>query len=255
MSTVSIARRFCGPPNSGNGGYVCGLLAREVDDGVGAEVTLRRPPPLDRELALHRRDDGVVELCEDGLVLASAVRTAVDVGDVPTAGLAQARLAGERSPFADPARHGLPGCFVCGPARRAGDGLRIFCGPLAATAASAPTTLAAPWTPAADLAGADGKVAAEFVWSALDCPTGFAGASAREHGMTGEEFVLLGRMGARVLACPQPGEACSIVAWATGRDGRKVFASSALRGSDDRLLAVARTTWIIVDREAVIGKA
>ena len=25
-TTLSISRRFCGPPNSGNGGYVCGLL-------------------------------------------------------------------------------------------------------------------------------------------------------------------------------------------------------------------------------------
>jgi NADPH:quinone reductase-like Zn-dependent oxidoreductase len=27
MQTMTIARRFRGPPNSGNGGYVCGMLA------------------------------------------------------------------------------------------------------------------------------------------------------------------------------------------------------------------------------------
>jgi len=40
---VTIERRFCGPPESGNGGYSCGLLAAHV--GGPAEVTLRRSPP------------------------------------------------------------------------------------------------------------------------------------------------------------------------------------------------------------------
>ena len=40
-----IRKRFCGPPNSGNGGYVCGLLANAL--GEPAQVTLHAPPPLD----------------------------------------------------------------------------------------------------------------------------------------------------------------------------------------------------------------
>jgi hypothetical protein len=37
MQTMTIARRFCGPPNSENGGYVCGRLARHISDQpVGA---------------------------------------------------------------------------------------------------------------------------------------------------------------------------------------------------------------------------
>ena len=43
MLTMTIPRRFCGPPNSGNGGYVCGTLARCIPGA--AEVTLRAPPP------------------------------------------------------------------------------------------------------------------------------------------------------------------------------------------------------------------
>ena len=27
-----IRKRFCGPPNSGNGGYVCGLLANALGE-------------------------------------------------------------------------------------------------------------------------------------------------------------------------------------------------------------------------------
>ena len=41
METITIARRFRGPPNSGNGGYVCGMLARHI--AGAAEVMLRAP--------------------------------------------------------------------------------------------------------------------------------------------------------------------------------------------------------------------
>ena len=43
-----VPGRFNGPPDSGNGGYTCGLVAGLL--GEVAEVTLRLPPPLDREL-------------------------------------------------------------------------------------------------------------------------------------------------------------------------------------------------------------
>src|SRR3546814_15581118 len=63
--------------------------------------------------------------------------------------------------------HPLPHCFVCGPARRPGDGLRIYPG---RRSAASFTTLAAPWIPDHGLAGPDGLVAEPVIWSALDCP-------------------------------------------------------------------------------------
>ena len=50
MDEVVIARRFCGPPTSANGGYACGLVAGLLDGR--ARVTLRSPPPLDRPLQI-----------------------------------------------------------------------------------------------------------------------------------------------------------------------------------------------------------
>ena len=41
MKTISIARRFNGPPHSGNGGYVCGAFA--VAAGAAATRLLRHP--------------------------------------------------------------------------------------------------------------------------------------------------------------------------------------------------------------------
>jgi len=39
--TLTVARRFCGPPTSGNGGYVSGLVAGLI--GGPATVTLKAP--------------------------------------------------------------------------------------------------------------------------------------------------------------------------------------------------------------------
>ena len=58
MVSLVIDRRFRGPPNSANGGYVCGCLARHV--AGDAEVTLRAPPPLERPLDVLTKADGAI---------------------------------------------------------------------------------------------------------------------------------------------------------------------------------------------------
>src|SRR5262245_29824147 len=68
--TITVANRYCGPPESGNGGYVCGLLARHVHGD--AEVTLRLPPPLERALTV-RAAPGHAELYDGDAVVAEAV--------------------------------------------------------------------------------------------------------------------------------------------------------------------------------------
>jgi hypothetical protein len=67
---ITIPKRFCGPPESGNGGYVCGLLAGYVNGD--AEVTLRLPPPLDRPLDVVR-ESGVARLMEGDKLVAEFV--------------------------------------------------------------------------------------------------------------------------------------------------------------------------------------
>ena len=44
MAGFRIDHRFCGPPNSGNGGYVAGILAL-APRGAACEVTVQSPPP------------------------------------------------------------------------------------------------------------------------------------------------------------------------------------------------------------------
>jgi hypothetical protein len=115
--------------------------------------------------------------------------------------------------------------------------------------------LAATWTPDPTLAAEDGFVVPEFLWSALDCPTGYAATYDRESGGFDRTPILLGRMAARIEARPRPGERCVITAWETGRDGRKRVAEAAAYGEAGALLAVARATWIAVDRQVQLGHA
>jgi hypothetical protein len=214
-----IGDRFCGPPGAANGGIAGGSLAALLGETAppAAEVTLRRPVPLGRPFAARRNGDGTW-VVEDGDVLVGEVRPAprVEFAVPAEVTLEQARAAAGRAPyFADPV---FPGCFGCGQARPPGDGLRIFPGPVNGV-------MTAPWTPDPSVAGADGSVRPEVVWAALDCPSGIAVGAAGE--LPPDIAVVLGRMTATVAAPPRAGDQCRLVAWAAGRDGRKLYACSA----------------------------
>jgi hypothetical protein len=229
--TVEIGHRYRGPASSGNGGYTCGLLAGFVD-AQAVEVTLRLPPPLGRPLAVELRD-GRALLLDDGARVAEAAPAELP-RDVPAAvGWEEAAEAAKRYPGF--AAHPFPECFVCGPARHEGDGLRLFAGPVAGREG----LVAAPWR-ATD-------VHAAVVWAAIDCPGAFAaGAVARD--------AVLGRMTAAVHRLPGVGEACVSVGWPLGGEGRKLFAGTALFGDEGELLAASRQTWI-APRERASGAA
>lgn len=246
--TITIPRRFRGPPHSGNGGYTCALLARHID-APSAEVTLRSPPPLDR--AMEVRHEGERALLFDGEhLVAEAAPTSLDPAPPPRVSPDGAIEAARR--FRGFEQHPFPGCFACGPERAAGDGLRIFTGPLPqdAGAEGADTegaaVVAAPWTPAADLAGADGIVAEPIVWAAIDCPCGWAHVDDRLG-------AVLGRMAARILEPVRAGEEYVAVARRTGAEGSRRLAESALLAPDGRAVAIARATWIVVPSTGAIA--
>ena len=119
MTSIIIDRRYCGPPNSGNGGYVCGRLARHIEGG--AEITLRAPPPLDKPLDVAAADDGVWELRDGATVVASGRPATLELARLEKASFDEACAAELLTPI-KPHEHPLPTCFVCGPARAHGDG-------------------------------------------------------------------------------------------------------------------------------------
>jgi hypothetical protein len=226
-----IAGRFCGPPRSGNGGYTCGRVAAHLQGPVA--VRLKAPPPL---CSAVRLESGTADArLYDGTSLIAEARWAPLELEVPPAPSHDEAVAASRS-YAGFHDHAFSGCFVCGPARQPGDGLRIFPG-----GAGPHGLLAAPWTPDASLADAAGRVRPEFLWSALDCPGGFAvlppvaGAA-----------VVLGELWAAVEGEVFAGEECVVTAWPLGVDGRKHVAGSAVYGAGGRLVARARAIWIAV---------
>jgi hypothetical protein len=133
--------------------------------------------------------------------------------------------------------HTFPQCFVCGPLREAGDGLRIFAGK-AATAEG----VAAPWIVDESLGT---PTATQFLWAALDCPSGFALWSPLE-GTT----VVLGQLTASIRGQLMPGDKCVAMGWPLHVEGRKRFAGSAVFSESGKLVALGRAIWIEVPASA-----
>jgi hypothetical protein len=230
---LTIAPRFNGPPDSGHGGYVSGLVAGCLDGP--ARVRLHRPPPLGRALAVCRDGEGVT-LVDGEAIVATGVPAAVDVTLPSAVSFGEAETAAREYPgFRN---HVFSRCFACGPARAAGDGLRIFPGPVAGG------LVAAPWVPDASLADDQGEVRPEFLWAALDCPSGWAAILE-----AGGRPSVLGELAARVVGPVHRGERYVVLGWALGGEGRKRFAGSVILGDDGTRRAVARATWIAIARD------
>jgi hypothetical protein len=234
-STLTIEPRFNGPPDSGNGGYTCGRLAAFVDaDAV--EVTLRLPPPIGRALQVER--NGEAAMLRDGDALVAEARPVELEADAPSpVDLGEAQSAVVDSPFLEAGMHPFPTCFVCGPKRTPGDGLRIFAGPVAQR-----DVFAAPWRAPADLAGDDGALPPEIVWAALDCPTSVP--VANDPGVHEFKPIVLARLAARIREPVRAGDTYTIVSWPIAVDGRKRHAGAALYAPGGDVLAVSRALWI-----------
>jgi hypothetical protein len=237
-----IPSRFRGPSGSGNGGYVCGRIAAYADGPL--TVTLHRPPPLATPMTVELGGDGALHVRYGDVLIAEATEAAYPPGllapEIPElVSMAEAcRSAGGARYFQDPF---FPECFVCGPDRQLGDGLRIFPGPVPGR-----MLWAAPWTPDPSVAGPDGRVRPEMAWAALDCPSGIAAAEAAR--LDSDTAIVLGRMTTSVTALPMPGDQCRVIAWPDGGYGRKLTAGSVLLGPGGEVLAIARAVWLTVPR-------
>lgn len=224
-----ISRRFRGPPSSGNGGYTCGMLAAAASKPV--EVRLIMPPPLDTRLEIvdDAETGGLKLLYGDKVVATATPKTfELDVPKPPTYGQAL----GAVSNYEGFQEHAYSDCFVCGPARQRGDGMRIFASPIEGR-----EVVAAAWMPDRSLVGADGKVLPEFMWAALDCPGYFAtGVAVRGP--------LLGTYAARIDRCVHLDMPCVVMGWALKHDGRKHVVGTAIFDNFGELCGRALATWI-----------
>lgn len=167
----------------------------------------------------------------DGETVVAVARPAtveVEVPEPPS--FDEAEAASRR--FAGFDSHWYPTCFVCGPERDEGDGLRIFAGPLEGR-----DLFASPWVPDASLDSGTGTVSPEFLWAALDCPGAFS------FTQRAERAVVLGELRARIQGEISVGERCVVVAWELSREGRKHFTATALFGETGDVRAAGLGVW------------
>jgi hypothetical protein len=243
--TLLVPARYCGPANSGNGGYVAGALAHELGDtGFSAvTVTLRQPPPLDATMRVTG-SEGALELTFGGAVVAQASVSERSIEAVEAVSWSEAV---EASPsYPGHTSHPFPTCFACGTERP--DGLRIFPGEVPSVRDGL-ARVAAPWVP-------DGSLAADFheyddpvpraslaaTWSALDCIGAWAG------DLT-ERLLVLGQMTAIIDDLPVRGEQHVVTGEHRGSAGRKTFTAATLHDADGRIVGRAEHVWLAVDPE------
>lgn len=238
ISKLTIPARFKGPPAIANGGYVCGLLAKYINGA--AEVMIKFPTPLDRELTIRSNGDGAYYLMDGEKIIIQAKPADLDLETPKPPTYEEALAASKTSIALKPTPHphmtgrGIhPICFCCGADVPEGQGLYIHPGRVDGVA-----ILAAAWIPAEEYGDDDGNVRPEFIWTALDCPGAFA---LRE--LTDAKPGLSGRLVGKIEQPLKCGERSVITAWPVRIDGRKLYAGTALFGSRGQLIGRALATW------------
>jgi hypothetical protein len=228
MSPLVIASRFHGPEGSANGGYFAGCVATRAASTV--TVRLLRPPPLDTPLEIAELADGTltVMLGTERIGEAKPATLELDSRNPPSYFEAVEASRG----YAGFRQHRFPTCFVCGPRRLRGDGMRIFAGPIAGR-----ELVASPWVPDASLDGGDGKVRPEFMSAALDCAGYFAVSP-------DDRMMLLGEITVHVNRLVHVDEPCTVIGWALEASGRKRGAGTAVVAEDGEICGLARAVWV-----------
>jgi len=236
-TSLQIPFRFRGPPTSGNGGYVAGVIAGLLDEPGPVEVTLRAPIPLDTALRVERGTRIVVAHGENLVVEARPVPLEFDVPEPP--GWDEAWAARESSPSFAAGMNDLvpngtgfhPVCYCCGVDNP--HGIQVYAAPVRDGA-----QVAAAWATKASWGDADGNLPPDSLWTALDCPGQFAWLAG------GIQTGMLGRLTGEVLRPARAGERYVVTGWRIGVERKKHFAGTAVFDAAGDLVARAKAVWI-----------
>jgi len=188
--------------------------------------------------------DGAERLQEGNDVLAVVRDASVDLEPARPVGLEASKTAS--GDYVGHRRHLVPNCFVCGPLRPEGDGLRIFPGKVAGR-----DLVAAPWIPSANLADSNGEVESKFIWSALDCPTIWALVL---HGQPdSDERAVTASLTVELMLPLLAEQPHVVVGWKVSETGRTRVAGGAIYSTHGRLLATAKHTLVTTDWGVPMG--
>jgi hypothetical protein len=235
---VTIPSQFNGPPTSGNGGWVSGLIAQATaTHQTPGPITVRlaSPPPLDVPLSWERHGDQTRLVTHGGAIIGTGMSGSFAA--VPPPALSAEQVQSGHDHYAGFTHHPFDLCFTCGTGRGEGDGLRIFSGPVPGTEFTA-----APWYAHAAFADADGHIAMPVTWAALDCPGGWAA-------NFNAQPMVLGTMTAEVFHNPTASETYKAIGLLRRREGRKFETATALYDEADQLIGRAEQVWIQIDLE------
>lgn len=223
---IKIDSKYCGPTGSGNGGYVSGMIAKAAH--FPSQVTLRKPPPLDKYMELRISKDKV-ELLDGETLIGEAVPTDLEI-EIPNPPTYEEAVEAAKN-YSGHHEHPFPNCFVCGTNRKPDDGLNLFTGKIE------DGRVASPWIPSASLSD-DGKfINPEYYWAALDCPGAWTY-------LDPSRVIVLGRISAKVLNKIEVGKKYIVIGWPISIKGRKVFTGTAVFTEDGQLCSAAKATWI-----------
>lgn len=244
---INVPGRFRGPPESGNGGFVAGMLADRLlrkstaADEEAVEVTLRAPTPLDRPMQLLNSDEDNLQLILGETLIAEARRTTLTL-EVPAPPSFAAALAArpdspslqnDLNPFVPDRRGFHPICFCCGADVEPDEGLHVYAAPVEGFEG-----VAAAWRPSLVFADADGLLPPPILWAGLDCPGQFAYLNAGI--LTG----MLGRITGRILAPVKADQNLVIIGWCLEVERSKHFAGTALFDESGELCGYTKQVWI-----------
>lgn len=229
---LTIHHHYCGPSESGNGGYSAGIFAKHLD--FPAEVTLRIPPPLDEELTVVQETEKAKLMHGEVLVAeAKSKDFELEIPAPPTFTEAVEAVKHYQG-FEDAPFHN---CFVCGADRKPGEGLNIYAGKVGKQ------MVAAPWNPAKNLSTNGKTVDSEYVWAALDCPGAWAV-------MPPSEVIVLGRFAVKIVEDILINEKYIVTGWGIERDGRKIYTGTAIFTEKGEICAFGKGTWIVLKENA-----
>ena len=231
VSTIRVDHRHQGPTGSGQGGWTAALFERAA--GEPLTISIRRPIPLETDLAVVQVDGGWEARHGGDVILAGVPRTEsfVDTEPVP---LDAAAIARGHFPAANEIVHPVPDCFSCGPVETS---MGVHAGPLQ----DGSGRFAVDWT-VPDRAG-DGRADDALLWTAMDCTSAWYVAYA---GSRRPAFTV--SYAAEVVRPSTIGETLAIVAWRgdydAAWDGRKRGAAAAAFDADGACVARARSFWV-----------
>ncbi len=235
VTQITIDSRYCGPPGSGNGGYVCGRIAQYL--GNSAQVRLHAPVPLNKSMKLLRQENGNLHLMDEDQLIATGQTDNVEISLIPKISFEQAENSAKHCRGLH--FHPFPECFVCGPDREQGDGLRIFPGPVDQEVSEKPL-VAAPWIPHVSLADDNAKVLPEFIWAALDCTGSFA------IDFSADKVLVLGQFSVNLSQSINADEKCVVWGRLNRVEGRKHYCSTAILNGNQKLCGKGEAIWIAI---------